>query len=169
MYDMSWSISKRRKKNIKLKNRKTLHKKTVSTPSSSMSMSMPSSMSERKSVIVHHFLEMLNTVKLYHWKTKSFAQHKATDELYEKLNKQIDRFTETLLGKDGSRVGLIHKKIELEDVSDLDDFIKIMYRYRVFLQSMNDMFDSRLDSDLLNIRDEMLGDINQFLYLLTFH
>jgi len=166
MYDMSWSISKRskrRKKNIKLKNRKTLNKNTVSMPSSSMSMS------EIKSFIVHQFLEMLNTVKLYHWKTKSFAQHKATDELYEKLNKQIDRFTETLLGKDGSRVGLIHTKIELEDVSDLDDFIKIMYRYRVFLQSMNDMFDSRLDSDLLNIRDEMLGDINQFLYLLTFH
>jgi len=32
---------------------------------------------------------------------------------------------------------------------------------------MNAIFDEKIDSDLLNIRDEMLGDLNQFLYLLT--
>ena len=31
--------------------------------------------------IVTMFLQMLNTVKLYHWKTSSYAQHKATDSL----------------------------------------------------------------------------------------
>ena len=31
--------------------------------------------------IVCVFLEMLNMVKLYHWKTYSFSTHKATDEL----------------------------------------------------------------------------------------
>jgi len=34
------------------------------------------------SMIVPTFLHMLNTVKLYHWKTTSFSTHKATDELY---------------------------------------------------------------------------------------
>ena len=43
-------------------------------------------------IIVIKFLEMLNTIKLYHWKTFSFAQHKATDELYAKLNENIDNF-----------------------------------------------------------------------------
>ena len=33
---------------------------------------------------------------------------------------------------------------------------------------MNETFDSKIDSDLLNVRDEILGAINQFLYLLTF-
>ena len=37
--------------------------------------------------IVTMFLQMLNTVKLYHWKTSSYAQHKATDELFESLDK----------------------------------------------------------------------------------
>jgi len=32
---------------------------------------------------------------------------------------------------------------------------------------MNTTFDGKKDSDLLNIRDEIVGDINQFLYLLT--
>jgi len=29
--------------------------------------------------IVVKFLEMLNLIKLYHWKTHSYATHKATD------------------------------------------------------------------------------------------
>ena len=45
------------------------------------------------------FLNLLNNVKIYHWKTRSYAVHKATDELYEKLNEQIDQFVEVLLGK----------------------------------------------------------------------
>ena len=33
------------------------------------------------------FLEMLIMVKLFHWKTHSYAIHKATDDLYSSLNK----------------------------------------------------------------------------------
>jgi hypothetical protein len=36
-----------------------------------------------------------------------------------------------------------------------------------FLVSMTDELDSRYDTDLLNLRDEMLGDINKLKYLLT--
>jgi hypothetical protein len=32
------------------------------------------------------FLEILLMVKLYHWKTHSYATHKATDQLYDDLN-----------------------------------------------------------------------------------
>ena len=42
--------------------------------------------------IVPTFLHMLNTVKLYHWKTTSFSTHKATDELYGSLNDKLDEF-----------------------------------------------------------------------------
>ena len=45
------------------------------------------------------FLHMLNTVKLYHWKTTSYSTHKATDQLYSDLNEKIDEFVEILLGK----------------------------------------------------------------------
>jgi hypothetical protein len=33
---------------------------------------------------------------------------------------------------------------------------------------LDTVLDEKTDSDLLNIRDEMLANINQFLYLLTF-
>ena len=43
------------------------------------------------------FLEMLMMVKLFHWKTHSYATHKATDDLYDSLNDNIDKFIEFLL------------------------------------------------------------------------
>jgi hypothetical protein len=48
------------------------------------------------------------------------------------------------------------------------DFKARIYYYREFLKGLSDILDPRMDSDLLNIRDEILADINQFLYLLTF-
>lgn len=117
--------------------------------------------------IVKVFLEMLNTVKLFHWRTHSFAQHKATDELYEKLNEDIDEFIEVLMGKDGSRIKLMEKRIDLIDPSNLRDFKARIYEYRTFLTDFNMHFDAKKDSDLLSIRDTILGHINQFLYLST--
>jgi len=120
-----------------------------------------------KSHIVKIFLEILNMVKLYHWKTHSYAQHKATDDLYSKLNENIDEFIEVLMGKDGSRIKMMEKRIELIDPSNIKDFKSRVYEYRTFLTEFNMYFDSKKDSDLLSIRDVLLGNINQFLYLLT--
>jgi len=121
--------------------------------------------------IVTMFLQMLNTVKLYHWKTNSFAQHKATDELYSQLNGSIDTFVETMLGKTGSRVNLTGThSIPLLDYTDLSNFQKEVEMYKQFLINMNNdlILKSNANTDLMNIRDEILGHLNQFSYLLTF-
>lgn len=118
--------------------------------------------------MVKIFLEMLNMVKLYHWKTRSYAQHKATDQLYENLNENIDKIVEVLLGKDETRIHMTEKKMDLIDCSDTHDFKGRIYKYREFLLDMNDRFDSTRDSDLLSIRDDILVNIDQFLYLMTF-
>jgi len=121
--------------------------------------------------IVTMFLLMLNTVKLYHWKTNSYSQHKATDELYSNLNENIDSFVEIMLCKKGDRVNLTgQKSLPLLDYTNLSDFKKEVEKYKTFLINMNK--DAGLNitnnSDLLNVRDEILGNLNQFTYLLTF-
>ena len=64
------------------------------------------------------FFEMIMMVKLFHWKTHSYATHKATDELYESLNEHIDEFIEVLLGKTGSRIDLMsNRTIKLLDLN----------------------------------------------------
>jgi DNA-binding ferritin-like protein len=122
--------------------------------------------------IVAMFLQMLNTVKLYHWKTHSYSQHKATDQLYSDLNDNIDTFVEVMLGKNGSRVNLTGQKtLPLLDYTNVNDFKKEVEKYKQFLIDMNQKADLNItnNSDLLNIRDEILGNMNQFTYLLTFH
>lgn len=112
---------------------------------------------------------MLNTVKLYHWKTRSHSQHKATDELYSNLNSTIDTFVEIMLGKTGSRINLTGtKSMPVLDYTDISGFKKEVELYKNYLIGLSTEFDAKNDSDLLNVRDEMLGHLNQFTYLLTF-
>jgi DNA-binding ferritin-like protein len=117
------------------------------------------------------FLEILLMIKLFHWKTTSFATHKATDELYASLNTNIDTFIEVLLGKSGSRTDLLSNKnialIDLNSQEQLKSKIDSIKSYLVDLDS-NKALRTMSNTDLFNIRDEILGDLNKFLYLLTF-
>jgi len=143
--------------------------KSMKRPIKKTNKNVKSLANDKKSLIVKTFFELLTTVKLYHWKTRSYAQHKATDELYASLNENIDKFIEVLLGKDESRIKMIEKKIDIYDFSNTDDFKQNMYKYRDFLIDLNKYFDEKKDSDLLSVRDDITVDVNQFLYLMTFN
>ena len=147
---------------------RTLRNKTLRNKPK-LKQSNTSGYSQGQMVIM--FLQMLNTIKLYHWKTTSFAEHKATDELYAKLNGTIDSFVEIMLGKEnrerGNRVDLTSTKhISLSDFSNVSELKREVEMYKHYLTKMP-LQDT--DSDLLNTRDEMLGHLNHFTYLLTFH
>ena len=131
-------------------------------------MKKPKLGGNKASKIVLTFLEFLNMIKLYHWKTRSYSQHKATDELYGRLNENIDKFVEVLLGKDQSRIHSMDKQLDLINTDDITDVKERVFQYRNFLTELNICFDQKKDSDLLSIRDDLLADINQFLYLLSF-
>jgi DNA-binding ferritin-like protein len=116
------------------------------------------------------FIEMLNTVKLYHWKTRSFATHKATDELYEDLNKYVDEFVEVMLGyKGGARANIPRTSVKMNDFSSPDQFGRKLNEYKKTLISYTHKLDPTQNSDLLNIRDELLATLNKTTYLLSFH
>lgn len=117
------------------------------------------------------FLEMLMMVKLYHWKTHSYATHKATDELYGKLNENVDHFIEVLLGKTGQRTNLMnHRTMRLADLSSPESLKREIDTFKGYLVALNNnkTMQKMSNTDLYNIRDEILGDLNQFLYLLSF-
>jgi len=117
------------------------------------------------------FLEILLMVKLYHWKTHSYATHKATDQLYDDLNDHVDKFIEVLLGKTQKRTNLLNKhKISLIDLTTIEELKLQIERFKYFLVGLttNKFILQMSNTDLLNIRDEILGDLNKFLYLLTF-
>ena len=117
------------------------------------------------------FLEILLMVKLFHWKTTSYATHKATDELYSSLNENIDKFIEVLLGKTNSRIDLMNKNtIRLMDLNSQEVLREKIEHFKSYLINLDEniFLKQMSNSDLFNIRDEILGDMNKFLYLLTF-
>jgi hypothetical protein len=116
--------------------------------------------------VIQQFMEMINTIKLYHWKTHSFPEHKNTDELHSSLNEHVDRFVEVMLGKYGGRIQKKDFQFKCVNYSSTEEFRRYIQKKVQYLNSFNVLFKDQ--SDLLNIRDEMVADLNKFFYLLSF-
>jgi hypothetical protein len=56
--------------------------------------------------------------------------------------------------------------IEGEDLEEIE-LGELLTQVEGFLLSFNEIYDQQVDSDLLNIRDEMLASLNTLRYLLT--
>jgi hypothetical protein len=114
--------------------------------------------------IVTTFFNIRDQIKLYHWQTKSFAEHKATDDLIVKLDTNIDTFVETYMGRYGRPY--VKKTLPVKNLT--------VTGIRAFIAGSDEWMTNKLprmlkktDSDLLNIRDEILADLNQVKYLFT--
>jgi len=110
---------------------------------------------------LHKILEMMMCIKMYHWKTNSYSSHKATDHLYASLNEHMDKFVEIWLGKNKKKLNA-QMTISTHYVSNSK---KLSNKVNVFIKHLEGL---ELDSDLLTIRDDIVGELNLILYLLTF-
>ena len=106
-------------------------------------------------------LEILMLIKIYHWKTNIYSAHKATDELYSTLNEHMDKFVEIWLGKNNKKFNA-NMNISVTYISNKKKF---SHKIKSFIQHLEGLV---LDSDLLTVRDDIVGELNKFLYLLTF-
>jgi len=117
--------------------------------------------------IVTKLLTFQNQVKILHWQTTSYSEHKTLDGLFDELGGHIDEFIETFMGKNGRIVAQTNFNLNLQNYSALApmDLMNQMVAY--LTDELPTMLDAKKDSDLLNIRDEILGSVNQAKYLLT--
>ena len=118
--------------------------------------------------IVNLMLTLRNQVKIYHWETMQFSRHKSTDDLLEKLDDSIDKFVEVYIGKYG-RPKLTPKTgtIRLRNYND-EEGQELLKQAIEWLTTRLPKLLSSKDTDLLNIRDEILAELNQTLYLFSF-
>jgi len=115
------------------------------------------------------FMEMLNTIKIYHWSTLSYPTHKATDELHEKMSELVDSFIEKYIAITGTPLfhhGRGRQSIPFYECKSLEDYRKKLQDYKRFLVSFNKNVLHKEATELLSIRDDMLGEIDQALYSL---
>lgn len=115
---------------------------------------------------IHFFLTLRNQIKLYHWATSSYARHKATDDAVSLLDEHIDKYVEVYLGKKGSRPRLTgdNASIKLTNMTEAGA-VRLVKSALAYLQGPLTRTLKATDTDLANIRDEMVADLNQLLYL----
>jgi hypothetical protein len=100
--------------------------------------------------------------KVFHWQTYSFSNHNAFGALYSSLSESIDEFVETFQGIYG-RIDFQGEIFALDNLNSMN-FQEILDDQASSLKTYESYFS---DTDLLNIRDEILGSLHQTKYLLT--
>jgi hypothetical protein len=116
---------------------------------------------------VHFFFMMREQIKLFHWQTKLYSRHKATDDVIKALDESIDQYVEVYMGKYGRpKMTSRNNTIRIQNLSETSivRFIKSCIQYLI-KELPKDL--GPVDTDLVNIRDEMLAELNQLLYLFT--
>lgn len=119
-----------------------------------------------KEEVVKMLVQMQLQWKFLHWQTFGDAKHRVYGKIYDGLGELIDKFVETMMGKYGrpefdEQFGLMFQDIRALSIQEFIDGIV------EFLVSFTEQLDPKYDTDLLNIRDEMLALINKSKFLLT--
>jgi hypothetical protein len=117
---------------------------------------------------VTFFFDLSNNTKLYHWMTHSFPRHKASDELFDSITELSDKFMEVYMGRYGRPKTTDRNSLKL-NLKSYNDKSIIDY-YKSCITHLEGSFTSHLsdkDTDLINLRDEILGKLNQTLYLFS--
>jgi hypothetical protein len=119
-----------------------------------------------KEEVILKLVQIQIQFRFLHWQTIGDAKHRSYGQMYEDLDSFIDDFVEAMMGKYGRpefepEFALMFQNLQSLSVQNFLDGIT------EFLVEMSDKLDSRYDTDLLNIRDEILLKVNKLKYLLT--
>ena len=116
---------------------------------------------------VKFFLELQAQLKINHWQTKINSRHRAFGEAYDQLSEKSDEFIEIAIFKFGGKFILNNedKTLSLFNLSELSINDLINKSIDSLIDISNEL--GERDTDLLNIRDEMIGVLNKMGYLLT--
>ena len=117
--------------------------------------------------IVLKLISFRQQLKISHWQTESYEEHVAFDRIYDSLDDLIDSFVEKIQGQygrfkiDQSNSILLKNLGDLNIVNMTDDLINFL------VSDLPSYINPTKDTHLLNIRDEIVGELNELKYLLT--
>lgn len=111
-----------------------------------------------------HFVNLLlfqAQLKVMHWGTESFSEHKAYGETYESIDEGLDSLVESYQG--------YHGRIDFGSNCEFISFKNV--ENESWLNSMIDCLktlrENLSESDLQNMADELIASVSKLKYLLT--
>lgn len=113
---------------------------------------------------IKKMMEAQQSIRMHHWLTSSYAEHKTLGKAYEALDELIDKFVEVFIGAKGNSVlsGISGLSLHTEGESmKVFDMLEEVLRDGI----PEDVGDK--ETALLNIRDEILGVVQRTKYLLN--
>lgn len=102
----------------------------------------------------------LTNTRQQHWRTRSFAQHEALGEFYEKFSEKLDETVECYQGRENL---IVVPEMSFHKEADPVVMIKTMRR---FLDENRDVMTSY--REIQNQFDELISIMNKALYKLQF-
>lgn len=96
-----------------------------------------------------------------HWKTKSYAEHKALNEFYDEILELIDGFVEQYQGYYGGRMDISRKDGNADDIRDA---LEISMEW---IETNRYKICEKDETPLQNTIDEIVRQYQSTLYMLT--
>jgi DNA-binding ferritin-like protein len=104
-------------------------------------------------------IEAADQLRVFHWQTTSYPEHVALGALYEKTADVTDDIAEALIG--ATERPQLAETIQLVDYSEGSP-LKYVQAFAKELEGI-----TGLPTDILNMRDDLLGVVHKTAYLLT--
>jgi DNA-binding ferritin-like protein len=115
--------------------------------------------------IIGPMIQFVQQMRIFHWQTDSYAQHKAFGKAYDEIDELVDTFVETFMGKFGRAKPTVTYQITLKSLTSPTVVDEVLNSFIAYLNEMTDH--AEITSDLLNIRDSILGEVHHLKYLLS--
>ena len=110
-------------------------------------------------------------IKLLHWQTNFYGQHKALDAFQHEFNEVTDKLAESIMGKYGKPTlsdtdgDLKISNYKNPENADLSEFLA--HLYECYDKDCRSYFSEEKDQEIINIIDEIVALIDQNKYLLS--
>ena len=109
--------------------------------------------------IILRLLSFSNSIKLFHWNTRSYSLHIASDKFFNDISLLIDSLVEILIGT--SRMPCFTNSLKVQLCSD-SQFISLLSSFKSFILSL------RKRDNISNICDDIINSIDHFIYFSSF-
>jgi hypothetical protein len=126
------------------------------------------SQEDKKQQLIIFFFSLKNNLYLYHLSTYSYPRHKAIADLLSSFDNLIDNFLEVYFGKYGRPDYFLDTKLDLIKLTDETAYRELTIYIDILNNTIPELVNPK-DTDLLNIRDEMVGLLNNTKYLFELH
>lgn len=124
-------------------------------------------MKEAVTEFVNDTIHFVNALQSYHWQTKSYAEHEAFGEYYQKINSLNDKLVETWNGREDTRLTFSSEyKPNVLNYGGKDECIRIIKEHRKKIYYLSSCI-HETNFDLHCILEDFLVETNNLLYHLS--